>query len=346
MNKPNESTPTVAMPPVFHKFLERFLLPMMRMQVNPLFQEPELMEERVVSLIKVFEAHIDWMPGFSALIKSLHAQETARALDEQIRFFTLKHTRNWLVCALMNEVLQLKDLKLDLNTGRFPQRPHDLIPLSYQAMNALGEESRYKNHLFAAGWIFDYILFMSKSPTLNPDGTKIDEVVKQAFGKGLEQARKAVQLSKHKEKLSLEVVTPIIPMLRQAAIVTTMFLDKEALDFQKKAESGKIPETIRCALERKKFGIHTGMIMAFYAQAFDVFGNLGEICSMWPYAYVNWMSGRRDIHDAMGMADLAVALNERLAPKDFQEGKPVGIRLPELIHLDYIAKSAVLGGKP
>lgn len=331
--------------PLLTKFLETFLLPLKRSKVEPLLKESDLLEERVGILQNTFSGRGDWINAFTALIKSMHAFENTPALEEQIRFFTAKHTRNWLIVNLLNDVLRLKETQVDLTTGRLPSRAHDIIQNAYLSMNALGEESRYKNYLFATGLIFDFVLLASKSPQLNPSGTKFDEFVKTSYAKGIEQSKKAVVLSKHKERLSLERFVPILPLLRQASMCVFAFIEPKWLDLNKKCEAAKTPETLRCALERDHFGIHTGTIMTMIAQSFTVFETMAESASNWPFVYISWQDGRKDHHDAAAMAALTVALGERLAPASFPDGQRASAGLPELEFLDYVTQAAVLGGK-
>jgi hypothetical protein len=331
--------------PILARFFENYLLPLKRSKIEPLLKESDLLEERVGILQNTFSGRGDWINAFTTLIKSMHAFENTPALEEQIRFFTAKHTRNWLIVNLMHDVLRLKETQLDLATGRLPSRAHDIVQNAYLAMNALGEESRYKNYLFATGLMFDFVLLASKSPHFNPSGAKFDELVKTSYAKGIEQAKKAVLLSKHKERLSLEKFVPILPLLRQASMCIFAFIEPKWLDLNKKCEAAKVSETVRCALEQDHFGLHTGTIMTFIAQSFSVFENLAESASNWPYVYISWQDGRKDHHDAAAMAALTVALGERLPPAAFPDGQRASAGMPELEYLDYVTQASVLGGK-
>jgi hypothetical protein len=330
--------------PTLDSFLEHILCPLVRSDVSSLLTEPELLDDRVAELVKVFDANPEWKAPFLALIKSLHSQESVPALEEQIRFFTLKHSRNWLLVNLSNKVLHIKELQLNMDTGRLPQRPHDLFGYSYQAMSALGDESRYKNVLFACGFIFDFLLFLTKSPILKVD-SKYDEAIKMAYTRGIEEAKKCVHIARYKSKLTSEKLVPAIPLLRQAAFITFQILDKNYSELHKRCEQLKAPDSIRCAMERQKYGFHSGNIMTYFARAFPVFETTADALTAWPFVYLNWMSGRRDIHDLAGMGLLGVYLSEAYtSPKDFPPGSPVGSTIPELNFLEYAMTPEVFSG--
>lgn len=321
---------------------QRIIGPFAATNVGALLHEPDNIEERVKLLQDTFDANPSLIVPFKTLIKSLHAQEGEVPLDEQIRFYNTKQTRAWLIVNLLNQVLNLKELKLDDATGRLPGKPQDLLKYAHQAQIALGEESRYKDLAFAAGIMFDFIFYLQRTTFLEMGQTKFDEPINQAFTKACDQAKLMTKLSRHKSKLSLEKFVPITAYLRQLSQVAMMVLRPAvAPDFYKKLATLKHTEGMRLAFEMKTFGVNTGMLSAYFGQSLPLFDGLGEAMSVWTAPQMSWISGRKDIHDLAGMGQLGVEINERLKGSDFgASGKP-SLALPELEHLDFLVNAGV-----
>ena len=306
-------------------------------EITSLIVEPDNIEERVRLLEGTFNNYPQFIPPFKALIKSLHATEIEVTLEEQIRFYTTKHTRNWLIVNLMNLVLNIKELKLDEVTGRLPGKPHDLIKFAAKSQELFGEDGRYKDLVFAGGLMFDFLFYLQRTSIVNLGQTKYDEPMNQAFLKAVEQGKLILKLSRNKSKLTLEKLTPLTAYLRQLSQVSLYLLRPSvATDFYKNLTKVKQTETLRLALELKTFGVHTGMISAYLAQAVPPFEQLGEAMSVWGSPYLSWVSGHREVHDLSGMGLLGVSLNENLKSSDFkEEGGRVGATIPELQYLDF-----------
>ncbi len=316
------------------EFFNKIIGPFATTQIAPLMMEPDNVEERVNLLMECFERFPYLINPFRILIKSIHKTEDEVILEEQIRFYTTKHTRNWLIVNLLNRALHIKEIQLDSNTGRLPAKPHDLIKFAVQAKDAYGEDSRYKDLAFAAGLMFDFLFYLQRSTILDLGQTRFDEVINGCFTAGIEEGKLIMRLSRFKSKLSLEKLTPITPLLRQLSQLSIILLRPQiASEFYKKMASTKMTESVRLALELKTFGVHTGMLSAFFGQSMPIFEQLGEGMSVWGFPFLSWVSGRREIHDLTGMGMLGVALKEHMKGSSFPEGKPVGDSVPELLHL-------------
>ncbi len=304
--------------------------------VTPLLNEPDQIDDRVNLLLKTFDEHSALITPFRKLIKSLHAQEVDVPLEEQIRFFNTDQTRTWLMVNLFNQVLNLKELKLNEDTGRLPGRPEDMLKFAYQARAALGEEGRYKDYSYAAGLFFDFLFHVQRTAAIN-SVTKYDEPMAQAFIKACEQAKLIMHLARHKPKLSLEKLSAIAPFFRLAAQLSLYILRPTvAPEFYKKLAGMKLNEQMRMDLEMKTFGIHIGMISAYIAQSIPMFEPLGECMSVWGFPYLSWVKGRKDIHDLTAICELGVVINERaLKSPDFPSPGVAGITLPELKNLEF-----------
>jgi hypothetical protein len=322
---------------------QRIIGPFAATNVSLLLHEPDNIEERIKLLLDTFHANPNLIAPFRTLIKSINKQETEVTLEEQIRFYQTKHTRAWLIVNLFNQVLNLKELKLDETTGRLPGKPNDLLKYAHQAQLAFGEESRYKDPLFAVGLIFDFILYLQRTPMLDLGQTKFDEPINQAFTKSVEQAKIITKLSRHKSKLALEKLTPLTAFLRQLSQVSLMVLrPTQAPDFYKKLATLKHTEIIRLSLEMKTFGVHTGIIAAYLGQSLPIFEALGEAMSVWSAPYLSWLNSRKDVHDLAGMGELGVAMNEFVKVSDFGSSGRASVGLPELEYLDFAINAGML----
>ena len=316
---------------------KKIIGPFGAMSLAPFMIEPEDSEDRVRLLSVQLNQHPTLIPAFSALIKSLNTsqEDIDTVLEEKIRFYQTKHTRNWLIVNLMNHILNVKELKLDLETGRLPGKPHDLIKFANQAQVAFGEESRYKDQAFAGGLLFDFLFYLQRTPYLDLGQTKFDELINQAFARAVQQGKMIATLAKHKPKLSLERVAFLTPFFRQLAQVSLYLLKpNEAPEFYKKFNTMKHTEGVRLALEMKTFGIHTGIIAAYLAQTVQLFGQLGEVMSIWGAPYLSWVHGHREVHDLAAIGLLGVTADEQLRGSDFPIPGPIGISVPELKYLD------------
>jgi hypothetical protein len=321
-----------------HDLFKNIIGPLTSTHVAPLLLEPDHIEERVSVLSKTFDAHPTWKEPFRLLIKSLHAQESEIAIEEQIRFFTTKHTRFWLLVNLLNQVLQLKELKLDEATGRLPAKANEILKLANTARIELGEEGRYKDMAFSVGMLFDYLIYLSRTPLIDVGGAKLDEPINQCFTRGIEQGKKIIQLSRHIAKLTHQKSAPITPLLRQLAQATLYLLrPAKAIEFYKKIETLKPTEPVRMAMERKEFGLPSSAIASYLAQTMPVFEHLGEAMSIWGFPYLAPVASpaQKDIHDLVAVGMLGVGVSERLKGPDFGKlGKPY-IGMPELRYLDF-----------
>ena len=305
--------------------------------VSTLLHEPDNMEERVQLLENTFNEFPQLIAPFKSLIKSLHAQEAEVTLQEQIRFYTTKHTRHWLIVNLMNQVLNLKELKLDEATGRLPGKPEDLIKYAAKSQEAFGEDGRYKDLVFAGGLMFDFLFYLQKTNLVNLGQNKFDEPINQTFLKALEQGQLIVKLSRYKSKLTLEKLSPLTAYLRQLSQACLYLLRPNAApDFYKTLSSSKHTESYRVALEMKTFGVHTGMISAYLAQSVPSFEQLGQAMSVWGFPYMSWVSGQKEVHDLSGMGLLGVSINERVKGPAFIGDGQVKHAIPELKFLDLI----------
>ena len=321
---------------IIEDLFHRIIGPLAATQVASILLEPDHIDERVNLLLQIFDRNPYLIVPFRNLIKALHATETEVTLEEQIRFYTTKHTRNWLIVNLLNKVLKTKDLQLDLDTGRLPAKPQDLIKNAYVASSAFGEESRYKDLAFSVGLIFDFLFYLQKTHYVELGSLKMDEPIAQAFARSVEQGKIIIQLSRHKSKLSLEKYAAITPFLRNLApLCLTMLRPQTSADFYKKLSSIKSNEQLRLALEIQTFGVHSGMIAAYLGQSLKIFEHTGEAMSVWAFPYLTWVSGKRDIHDLAGMGELGCAVQERLKGPDFGASGHASSGLPDLKFLEF-----------
>jgi hypothetical protein len=318
------------------EFFKKIIGPFATTRLAPLIVEPDHIQERILALKNLFDANPQWKEPFRVLIKSLHAQETEISIEEQIRFFTTKHTRLWLMVNLMNEILNLKELKLDEATGRLPGKPDEILKFACTAKAEFGEEGRYKDIAFGSGLIFDFLFWLSKSTLLDLSQFKLDEPISQAFTRAVEQGKKITQLSRHKGKLTHEKLAPFTAFFRQISQVCFYLLKKqEALDFYKNLETVKPTEPLRMAMEKKQFSVHSGMMACYFAESIPGFETLGQTMSIWGFPYLASDPTLLDIHDVTAMGMLGVAVCEGLKGADFgKAGKP-SLGMPELAFLDF-----------
>ncbi len=305
--------------------------------VAHLMHEPEHIEERVTVLVNTFNEFPDLKEPFRLLVKSLRSQEVEISLEEQIRLYTTKHTRFWLLANMVNKILRTKDLALDYKTGRMPSKPNELLKFAYQAQESLGAEGRYKDIAFACGFLYDFVFHVQRSPLLDLGKNRYDDLIATNFTRSLDQAKKVVLLNKYKSKLSLEKLGPATPFLRNLGQIILTFLNQNsAVEFYKRLEMAKPSEPIRLALEARLFGIHTAMIASYLAEVFPLFENLGEIMSVWGFPFLSFVHGKKDVHDLAGMGLIGVMITEKYKAVDFGLlGKP-SLPMPELLHLDFV----------
>jgi hypothetical protein len=321
--------------PLIEDLFTKIIGPFAATQLSPLMEEPDSSEDRVSKLIEIFNQYPHFIPAFSALIKSVNPQETDTVLEEKIRFYTTRHTRNWLVVNMMNQVLDVKEIKLDDATGRLPGKPHDLIKFATKAQIAFGEESRYKDQAYAGGLMFDFLFYLQRTTFLNLGQAKFDEPINEAFTLAVEQARLILKLSKYKPKLTLERFALLVPMMRQLSQVSICLLQPSTgPEFYKQMNKLKVPETIRLAMEMKTFGVHSGIVSAYLARSMPSFGELSEVMSVWGAPYLSWVHGHREVHDLSAMGLLGISMNERVKGSEFQGEGVVSQAIAELQYLD------------
>jgi hypothetical protein len=311
-------------------------------QVVPLLIEPANIEDRVSVLVNEFNAHPTLLPPFTKLIAGMQKKEVVASTEEQIRFFQSTQTRNYLFVNLLNEVLQVKELKLDTETGRLPNKPNELLKFSHTARVEFGEESRYKDLMCTIGLLFDFVFYLQKTPILNLNGAKFDEFIRLCFKNGVDQGKLVIRLCRHKPKLTNEKLAPVIPLLRQLSqVIFCLLYPTIGPEFYKKLSTIKYTEPLRLALEMKEFGVHSGILSAYIAQTFDIFDPLGEVMSVWGQPYVANYTKNKPNHDLAAIAELGVILKESFKVVDFSATSNVGFTVPELKFLDFTLSPSV-----
>jgi hypothetical protein len=322
---------------------QKVIGPLAATHITPLLKEPDLLEDRIKLLVQTFEENPSLLPPFQAFIKSQQRSEVEVPLEEQIRFYTTRQTRDWLIINLINNVLNVKELKLEKESGRLPGKTSELIRFATQARATVGEESRYADYAFSVGLMFDFVFYLQRTSYLNLGQTKFDEPINQAFAKAMEQVRILLVLGKHKAKLSLERLLPCTALLRQLSHVCLFVLKPGAgVEFYKKLATLKYNESMKLALEYETFGVTSAMIAAYLGQSLQFLEPLGECMSIWGAPYLSFYSQRRDIHDLAALGQLGVCINEYgLRGAAFPgEGKPA-FALPELKNLDFLLTPGV-----
>lgn len=310
--------------PLVEDLFKRIIGPFAAIPFAELMVEPDSSEDRVALLAKIFNRYPLLIPPFSNLVKSLNADAVDAVLEEKIRFYTTRATRNWLVVNLMNQVLDIKELRLDEASGRLPAKASDLIKFAIKSQNEFGEESRYKDQAYAGGLMFDFLFHLQRTSFVSLGQSRFDEPINAAFTVALEQAKLILKLSRHKPKLTLEKYALLTSYLRALSQVCMLLLKpNEAPEFYKKLLTLKVTENVRLALEMKTFGIHTGILATYLAQTIPSFAGLGEAMSVWGFPYLSWVHGKREIHDLSAMGLLGVSIN-----------MGAGLPVPELVHLD------------
>lgn len=308
--------------------------------------EPDHIEERVFTLKSAFESHPLYMGPFQVLIKSLQNQENQSSIEEQIRFFTTKHTRYWIMVNMANRILNIKELRLDPTTGRLPSKAHDLLKFMHQGRLALEEESRYKDVLSAVGFMFDMVFYLQRTPILGLGQQKFDEPITQAFTKAVEQAKKAVILNKYKANLDHEKIVPAMPFMRQLAQICICLVNPaQGFEFYKKLDP-KLSEPLRMAMEKKTFGVTTATVAAALAECFPIFERLGECMSVWGFPYLAHNKAKAGVEEATAMGMLGAAAVDRLKAEDFAKSGIVRTTMPELRYVDFtFTKEAIVETK-
>ncbi len=321
---------------------EKIIGPFSATLISGLLVEPDNIEERVGTLVYEFNAHPHLLYPFRKFISSLQNKDVVASLEEQIRFFQTKQTRNYLFVNLLNDVLQIKELKLDLETGRLPGKPKDLLQFSTIARVEFGEESRYKDLMCAVGLLFDFVFYLQKTPILNLNGAKFDDFIKASFVKGIEQGKLIIRLSRHKSNLTNEKHAPVTAMLRQLShVIFCLLYPNIGPEFYKKLSTMKYNEPLKLALEMKEFGVHSGMLASYIAESFSIFDPLGEVMSVWGMPHLAHQTQNIAIHDLAALAELGVILKENFRVTDFSESASVGSVVPELKFLDFVFSQRV-----
>ena len=337
----NEAVTSVAQETVDALF-NKIIGPFSATMVSSLFIEPAGSEERVNLLVEEFNMHPQLLPPFGKLITSLQKKEVVASVEEHIRFFQTSQTRNYLFVNLLNEILQIKELKLDPLSGRLPGKPSALLNFSHTARVEFGEESRYKDLMCAIGLLFDFVYYLQKTPILSLNGAKFDEYIKDCFRKGIKQGKFITRLSRHKPKLVNEKHAPVTALLRQLShVIFCLLYPTIGPEFYKNLETIRYTEPLKHALEVKAFGIHSGMLSSYIAQSFSIFDPLGEVMSVWGMPHVAHYTKNRVIHDLAAIAELGVILNEKFKISEISDTLDVGQSVPELKFIDFILSSSV-----
>jgi len=327
---------SVAQDSVFDLFT-KIIGPFSATLATPLLNEPDNIEERVGALVLQFNAHPHLIMPFRKYVGSLQQKEPMAVLEEQIRFFTTSQTRNYLLINYLNDILQLKELQIDLESGRPPGKPNEILKYATLARQEFGEESRYKNLMFAIGLLFDWVFYLQKTNLLNLNGAKFDDLIEDCFKVGVEQGKLVTKLSRHKGKLTFEKHSPVIPLFRQLShIMLCLLFPTVAPGFYENLATIKYTEPLKLSWEQNEFGIHSGAIASLVAQSFPIFHPIGEAMQYLGMAHLAHYNRDEPILDLIGIAELAILLKESFKATDFPDSEPVGGGAPELKFLNYV----------
>ena len=330
------ATSTVAQDSVFDLF-SKIIGPFSATQVTPLLNEPDNIEERVGALVLLLNVNSHLIMPFRKFVGSIQNKEPMAVLEEQIRFFTTSQTRNYMVINLLNDVLQLKELQIDLESGRLPGKPEELLKYATLARQEFGEESRYKNLAYAIGLLYDWVFYLQKSSILNLNGAKFDEMIEECFKKGVEQGKLVTKLSRHKGKLTFEKHSPIIPLFRQLShIVLCLLFPSVGPGFYDNLATLKYTEQLKLSYEQAEFGIHSGTVAALLAQSFPIFHPIGEAFQYLGMVHIAHFNKDEAIQDLIGISELAILLKENFTASEFSETESPGSGSPDLTYLKYV----------
>ncbi len=310
--------------------------------IIPFLVEPDNIEERVHQLVQFLNANPSLINPFRKLVASMQNKESPAALEEQIRFFNTNQTRNYLFTIQLHEVLQAKEIKLDLESGRLPGKPTELLNFANTARSEFGEDSLYKNLMFAVGLYFDFLFYLQKTEMLNLNGVKFDELIQNNFKKGIDQAKVIARISRHKNKMPNDIHAPIAALLRQLSHTALCLLyPVKGVEFYKNLETIRYTEPLKLALEIKEFGIHSGMVASYLAQSIPLFDPLGEVMSVIGMPHVAHYTKNPVISELASMCELGILLKESFKLNEIPDSLQIGTSIPELKFLEFVLTQKV-----
>ena len=310
--------------------------------IIPHLVEPDNIEERIQALIRVLETNPQLMNPFRKFVAALQKRKTLPPLEEQIRFFQTSQTRNYLFAYQFNEVLNAKELQVDLNTGKMPEEPFKLLKFANSAKAEFGEESRYKNLMFAIGLYFDFVFYLQKTEILNLNGIKFDDFIQDCFDKGIEQGKVIARLSRHKAKMPNDVHAPVAALLRQLSHIALCLIHPvKGPEFYKMLETIRYTEPLKMAMEIQEFGLHSGMIASYLAQSVPLFDPLGEMMSILGVPHIAHYTKNPQVSELASVCELGILLKESFKIGEISSSAPVGGSVPELMFLDLVLNQSV-----
>ena len=315
------------------KFLQKIIAPIGFCNLEPLLLEPEIFDARSAALKTEFESDPDWQEPFRKMVKSARQGAEDYSLTEAIRLFGNRQTRLWLMSARLGRGLKLKELTVDPETGRALMDGNTALKFAIAAQGKFGEDSRYKDVTFAAGFLFDYLFHLHHSSWLDMGGKKIDDFMNNTFNQCIDSGLASVAMCRHVKKVSLEKWVPAYVLVWHAGRVCMALIVPGYLDFLKKMEKENVAPPIVAWKEKELFGVTSMFFGQLLGSIHPVFDRLGSAVLLQGHQYSSWVSGQKDTHDLSAIGSLGFWL--KTGGKGVADGSSAGTIRPEIASLEY-----------
>lgn len=315
-----------------NSFFDATVRPLCAAGLGPLTEETESPEARLKQLLDEFKTQPEWADSLVAQVN--RGRDEPLGLEQCIRISGVENIRNQVLLEKLADVIPVKLLERDKNSGRVQAAPSAIFKFAFKAQETFSAQMRHREVAFVTGLVFD-LLAIQISRVQDPMARKkLSELLNDGYRQGVQVAKVALQLGRARKELSLEKHAISFSLLNQASFVAMAMQYPEYADFLAKCRAENVPPSFQDLAEERVYGGTHSFFAVLLAWPFTAFGELSDAILYHNKPYLLYEKGKTDRHDVAAVTFLAHFLwsnKARFTERKALEAKKLR---PELLHFE------------
>jgi len=324
---------------------EKIIVPLFQLGADVLWAEYDRAEDLLQVCVKIFEKNYSWQEPFVAMIKSQRGSAEPIPLIDAVRMAGIHNTRLHLIVCFLADLLPVKDLARDPQSGRFINRVPQILKYTTQVNQLFPDDTRYFGSAQCAGLLYDFLYLLEMSLPERTSTKKFNDLLTASMTESATQATYAINLARARTRMVLEKHIPATIMIANAGRAVFGLFQPAYFDFIKKMEKLKVPPPIEITLERSLFGCDHLLVASFLSAAFEPVKIVGRSLAHMYKPFELDAQAEVDHYDLSCMTCLAIysfANNAKVAAMDGKSAKDLR---PEFSRFDLVIKAAAFKKK-
>jgi hypothetical protein len=236
-----------------NQFVNDFVKPVIGAEIESLIAETEGSELLLKSIV---EELIKRPQTAEPIIKKANTGRDADErldLESSVRFVGIQNVRAHLIAEKFSDVFESKLLARNPKTQELATPPTLILQYALKALEVFGDDSPMKDLVFTGGLIFDVLMLISSKNTDLGQKKKVDELIKECFGQGIEISKAALALGKERKQLVLGHQLVSITLINQASHIVMALLVDGYLDHLLKLRQAGAPVSVQNLATQTRF---------------------------------------------------------------------------------------------